>query len=149
MSTIHRCILRTTSVDNNLNANLSSVSTTAKATLLSKPRQSKNNYFVTLASTIKPVIFGMLCGGIGLTGPKRGTVFAAEQLGTLLGLRPRELSSQRLDRVPIYIILKIPFQRHGMSLLRACYGNYSQFSAVIDQIARTHNGLRARKKRRL
>lgn len=106
-------------------------------------RQKKNNFFSTLYTIARRVIWTLSCGIIGLRGPRRSTLFGAQQLG--------RFSTKNMVRVKAYkafLVLKSAYNSH----MRGCIKNIGpsvRIRALVDLIPRPHNGLRARKLRRL
>lgn len=106
-------------------------------------RQKRNNFFTTLYTITRKVIWSLSCGIIGLRGPRRSTVFGAQQLGRFSTKNMIRVNARRA-----FLILKSAYNSH----MRGCLKNIGpriRIRALIDLIPRPHNGLRARKLRRL
>jgi len=107
-------------------------------------RQSKNNFFSTLITKSRKVLWGLSIGTIGLVGPKRRTLFGAQQLG-----RYTTKAMERTKTLRPLLILKSPLN----SNMRGCLHNLNKkrggIRALIDLIPRPHNGVRPKKLRRV
>lgn len=106
-------------------------------------RQVKNNFFSTLYTVKRRVLWTFSCGTIGLRGPRRATPFGATQLGRFTS---KQIVKTKAFRA--YLILKSSFTTHMRGLLRNI-GRIARIRALVDLIPRPHNGLRARKMRRI
>lgn len=106
-------------------------------------RQTKNNFFSTLYTAARRVLWTLSCGTIGLGGPRRSTPFGAQQLGRFT---LKEIIRSKAYRA--YLILKSSYTTH----MRGCLANLGRrpkFRAILDLIPRPHNGLKAAKLRRI
>jgi len=106
-------------------------------------RQSKNNFFTTLHTFTRKVLWCFSCGRIGLGGPRRSTPFGAQQLGRFTS---KEVVKSKAYKA--FLIMKSAYTTH----MRGCISNLGtapRFKALVDLIPRPHNGMRFRKIRRI
>lgn len=106
-------------------------------------RQAKNNFFTTLYTVARKVIWTFSCGVICLRGPRKSTPFGAQQLGRFTSTEILKSKAQRA-----YLILKSSFTTH----MRGCIKNLGKrprFRALVDLIPRPHNGIKPPKLRRI
>jgi small subunit ribosomal protein S11 len=107
-------------------------------------RQSKNNLFFTMLDTEGHVYLTYSCGRIGLKGPRRGTPYAALQLGRFVAQKARKIA------LKCHILLRSGLNRHIRSALTGFSISYKrEIFGIIDNIPRPHNGMRKKKKRNL
>jgi len=107
-------------------------------------RQSKNNFFSTLLTKNRRVLWSLSCGIIGMLGPRRSTPFGAEQLGRHTAIK---LTRTKVRRA--HLVLKSPFNTHVRGFIKYLLAGAFTAKAIVDLIPRPHNGMRSRKKRRI
>jgi len=107
-------------------------------------RQTRNNFFLTALDPKSYVRLNFSTGLVGLVGPRRSTVFAAEQVG-----RAAAVSLKKISFGLSLIIFRSKLSRHVKKLVHALSSNFSNIRGFFDLIPLPHNGLRQKKKRRL
>lgn len=103
-----------------------------------------NTFVVLLDERTNRTIFYSSAGSIGLKGPKRPTVFAAEMVGREIS---KKLSLTKIQNVKI--ILRSPFNSRTKAALRGLCHYFTRFDAFIFGVPIAHNGIRKRKARRV
>jgi len=107
-------------------------------------RQTRNNFFLTALDPKSYVRLNFSTGLVGLVGPRRSTVFAAEQVG-----RAAAISLKKISFGASLIIFRSKLSRHIKKLVHALSNDFSNICGFFDLIPLPHNGLRQKKKRRL
>jgi len=107
-------------------------------------RQTRNNIFLTALDPKNNVCLNLSAGMVGLTGPRRSTTFAAEQVGRVAGESLTKISFGKT-----LFIFRSKLSRHIKLLIKSFSHSFSRIRGFLDLIPRSHNGLRTQKKRRL
>jgi len=107
-------------------------------------RQTRNNFFLTALDPKSYVRLNFSTGLVGLIGPRRSTVFAAEQVG-----RAAAMSLKKISFGASLIIFRSKLSRHIKKLVHSLSNNFANIRGFFDLIPLPHNGLRQKKKRRL
>ena len=113
-------------------------------------KKKKNNFFITIMkSNGVEVLFSKSCGSLaGVRGSKKYTTVALESLGKEAFLKMFSFGYRTFD---LELILRFKIDKFVRSFVRGIllYGkNYVNLSLKIELLT-THNGLRARKQRRV
>jgi hypothetical protein len=113
-------------------------------------KRKKNNFFITIMkSNGVEVLFNKSCGSlIGIRGSKKYTTVALESLGKETFLKLFSFGFRNFD---LELILRFKIDKFVRSFVRGIllYGKkYVNLNLKVELLT-THNGLRARKQRRV
>jgi len=106
-------------------------------------RSTMNNTLVTITTTGGDVLMGASCGKMGFKGSRKGTPFAATQVGSTLA---RELKGMRVKNVEVNLCG--PGSGRD-SVVRSFQSAGLNISVLRDVTPLPHNGCRPPKKRRV
>jgi ribosomal protein S11 len=104
-----------------------------------------NNVFVIVVNKKQKVLMVKTPGSLGFLGPKRKTPFAAEVLGRRVSFWLMKNNIKKID-----IILRTPLNKVTKAVLKGLRANSRvRLVRLRERIALAHNGIRARKARRI
>jgi len=104
-----------------------------------------NNVFVIVLNKKQRVLVVKTPGALGFSGPKRKTPYAAEVLGRRISLGLMKKNIKKIE-----IILRTPLNKVTKAVLKGLRSNSKiRLARIRERIALAHNGIRARKARRL
>lgn len=112
-------------------------------TVIAHVRSSFNNTLVTITTPDGDVLLAGSAGKLGFKGARKGTPFAASQVGSTLA---REMVGMGIK------VVEVNLQGPGSgrdSVVRALQGSGLGVSTLRDVTPLPHNGCRAPKKRRV
>lgn len=104
-----------------------------------------NNIFVIVVNRKRRVLVVKTPGSLGFTGPKRKTPHAAEVLGRRISYGLMKKNIKKIE-----IILRSPLNKVIKAVLKGLRANAKlKLVRIRERIALAHNGIRARKPRRV
>lgn len=116
-----------------------------KVTTFLLARKTGNNFFVTVFSRSGRMIFYKSAGMLKLTGPRRSTKEAAQQV--MIAVVER-LKKDKIRRIGV--VVRTHVNRVVFSAIKKLFYLYrgGMSTLIVSLRAKSHNGLRGRKKRR-
>lgn len=104
-----------------------------------------NNVFVMVVNKKRKVLFVKTPGALGFSGSKRKTPYAAEVLGRRVIL---VLAKKKVRKIEI--VIRSPLSKIIKSVIKGLRSNSKiKLIGICEKISLAHNGLRARKPRRV
>ena len=112
-------------------------------------RKKKNNFFATVKKLDSRIIFNKSCGSLtGMRGSKKYTTVAVETLGKETFLKIFALGYKEFMAI---VSLRFKIDKFARSFVRGfcLYGKKYMKFKLDCQLNKSHNGMRAKKKRRV